>query len=197
MRDREVARAMAEAWRRWQSEPSFPFAPDHCINGTRVAVDALRVLGVYAKPVSVQFILFNAKAYALWEQGIPYTEWPPDAWSLGVGPGAVGTGGGWDGHLCAEGDGFTLDLSAAQFNRPGLIICDEPLLMPELPPEGMIHTRDEHGQTVLIGRWPENNYWRRASGWKRLQPAEVREIVARTVRVIGEGKEPEMEASDG
>lgn len=176
--------AMARAWGRWQREESFPFQPDHCINGTRVVCRAMEKLDVRARPVSVCFLLFNRFAWDLYQAGIEIDEWPDYAWSLGVGPGHAKGGGKWDGHLCAEGNGWTLDISAAQFNRPGKIISTKPRILPQLPPSGQLELVDGHEQHLIIGRWPENNGWRSAGGWLRLHGTEVRELVERTTRIM-------------
>jgi hypothetical protein len=174
-----VVDALAEAWGAWQRDDGFPFSDDHCINGSRVTISALARLGVYARPLSVSFILFNAH--------VPPDVWQPPAHSLGVGPGAVKGADGWDGHLVVEGEGWTLDVSARQFHRPGRLISDGPWLCDEnLPAEGPLLRVDEHNQVLYIARWPENNGWRTAGGWKRPHGAEVREIVARTTQVLAD-----------
>jgi hypothetical protein len=193
MDERAVVEAMARAWREWQREPEFPFKHNHCINGARIVIEALRQFDIAAWPVSVQFILFNRPAWDLWAEGIPFPAWPEHAWSLGVGPGGKKEGGDWDGHLVVCTEGFTIDISAAQFNRPGRITVDGPKLLPPLEDDWM-QLSDDHDQILVIKPWPENNGWRIASGWKRLQGEEVREIVARTRRAMEErnpdGEEP-------
>lgn len=182
-----IVEAMARAWGKWQHEPGFPFSPDHCINGTRVVCRAMEKLGVRAQPVSVQFALFNRFAWALFSEGVPVSEWPDHAWSLGVGPGHVKGTDRWDGHLVAEGTSWTLDISAAQFNRPGRITVSGPRIMPKLPPVGRgLVLDDEYGQRLIISRWPANRTWRTSGGWMRLHGTEVAELVARTKQLTAE-----------
>jgi hypothetical protein len=172
-------RLLAEAWRKWEREPSFPYSPDCCINGTRVVIDALREFDVKARPVSVGVLLFNRFAWDLYQAGIPNTEWPYHAHSIGIDPtvGTVGRDGGWDGHLVAEGDGWTLDISAGAFDRPGRIISPGPrVLDTNVPPTGFGVYTDGHGQTLLMERQPANNRWRQAPGW-RPDPDVVGELV--------------------
>lgn len=187
MSDTPIVRAVAQAWQEWQAEEDFPFTPDCCINGTRVAIRALAKLGVRASPVSVRFMMCNRFAWNLLQQKVPVSEWPHHAWSLGVGPDQVSGRNRWNGHLCAEGEGWTLDISAGQFERPGRIICRGPRVMPRhLPPAGeRVVFEDGHGQRLIIERWPENNGWRTARGWLRLQEAEADELVRRTSLVLG------------
>jgi len=176
--------ALARAWGRWQREDDFPFSPDHCINGTRVVVRALEKLGVTARPVSVHLLLFNRFAWDLFREGVGVEDWPDQAWSLGVGPDIAKGGGRWNGHLMAEGRGWTLDISAGQFNRPGRIICPGPRVLPVLPQVGDLFLDDKHGQRLIVGRWASNNGWRSAAGWLRLHGTEVREIVERTTAIM-------------
>lgn len=179
--------AIAKAWKRWSLEPGFPFKPNHCVNGTRVVTLALERLGVPAEPVSVRFTIFNSLAWRLYRKGVDVAHWPPDAWSVGVGPGTKGPNpDGWDGHLMAEGEAWTLDISARQFNRPGLIHVPGPNILPRLPDDHLVEMSDNAGQVMVVGRWPENNGWRHAPGWKRLHAAEVEELLRRTQRFLAE-----------
>ena len=180
-----LIRELSEVWGEWQREPRFPFRKDHCVNGTRVAIEVLHRFGVEARPLSVAFILFNRFAWELYNEGVPADEWPEHAWSLGVGPEGMTVSiddqgeDRWNGHLVAEGDNWTLDISAGQFDRPGRIVCRGPRVMPALPAKGWVEMIDNFGQILAIRRWPENNAWRHAPGWKRLHAAETAELEAR------------------
>ena len=173
---------LARAWHDWQQQDSFPFRPDHCINGTRVAVRTLERFGVRAHPVSVQFLLFNRFAWELYNAGVPVDDWPEHAWSLGVGPREeIRDEDHFDGHLVCEGEDWTLDISAGQFDRPGRIVVPGPKVFHQRLPFGeqFVTFGDSHGQLLAIARWPENNSWRLAGGWKRLHEAEVAELERR------------------
>jgi hypothetical protein len=197
MGDLEVVRALAGAWKKWQTEAGFPFGPKHCINGARVSVEALRVLGVAARPVSVQVLLFNAAGWQLWSAGEPASTWPAHAHSIGVVDGSVSDSPDWSGHLMVEGEDWTLDVSFGQFARPGKIVVDGPLVQPVRVPDDRWATfADEHGQYLCLARWPANNRWRQASGWKRPQPAEVAELVARTRDLLVEEPAEKEEHDD-
>jgi hypothetical protein len=175
-----TVRLLADAWGRWTREADFPFSPDHCINGTRVALGALRAHHIKAKPLSVQIVLFNKLAFDLFNDGLPVAEWPPEAWSVGVGPDARKNAGGWDGHLLCEGDGWTLDVSAAQFTRPGRLSVPGPFVADEnLPAQGWATFGDRFGQVLALRRWPDNEGWKRAPGWNRLHIDEVAELLMR------------------
>lgn len=172
--------ALAVAWREWSREPGFPFSPDHCVNGTRVAIHVLRRFGVKARPASVEVRVYNDFAFGLWLNDVPAPEWPPYAWAVGVGcPEQVAEPGRFAGHLVAAGDGFVLDLSAGQFHRPGRIALDGPAVFPAgLPPDGQwlhVHQGDVH---YLLARAEANNAWRQAPGWRR-HPVEAAEAETR------------------
>jgi hypothetical protein len=173
---------LVAAWTDWTAEPDFPMIEKHCINGTRVAVQALRRLGIKAKPISVGFMLFNKAAHDLMVADVPIARWPEHAHSLGRGPGhngAPASPGMWDGHLIAEGDGFTLDLSAGAMNRPGKIESKPWVIWQNLPPTGQVCLEQDNGQVMYLERWPANNGWRQSPGWQRLHGAEVDEILRR------------------
>jgi hypothetical protein len=178
--------ALGAAWDDWSRTSSFPFSPDHCVNGTRVAIRVLERLGIAAKPMSVSIGLFNRPGWDLSEAGVPPEEWPAHAHSVGVTPGAIGPRTDrFDGHLVAEGEDWVLDVSARQFHRPGRIEHDAPLLLADtvLPSSGWLIV-DCPGIVVVIGRTPWNNAWREASGWKREQVAEIEECLRRTNLVL-------------
>lgn len=197
---RMTVEAMARAWGQWQVEPSFPFDDSHCINGARVVTRALEKLGIPSRAVSVQFLLFNRPAWMLFNQDVPLSEWPDEAWSLGIGPNVTAAvrGTKWDGHVVVEGEGWVLDISAMQFNRPGRIVIDGPRLLPPLPTNGkFLELHDERGQVLLIKPWPENNGWRSAGGWMRLHGTEVKEIVRRTLRLMERKESLDGDERDG
>lgn len=185
MGDVETVRRLSETWDQWSKERDFPFSRDHCINGTRVAIETLRRVGVEATPLSVSFVLFNRFAWDLFHKGIAADDWPHHAHSLGVSPAVTPTDlKGWYGHLVTEGDGWTLDVSARQFDRPGRITVDGPIFFPaNVPTDGSLQMTDEHQQVMVISQWRENNYWRRTSGWKRLHGPQVDEVLRRMDRL--------------
>ena len=191
MTEQDVVEAMAEAWHQWDKEGTLPFTPDCCINGTKVAIEALGQFGIDSLATSVRFAFFNRFAWDLFQRGIPVPEWPDHAHSLGVGPKQDTAPNKWNGHLIAEGDGWALDISAGQFARPGRLIVEGPRVLPELPTNEPLLATDRHGQVLWMDRWPENVAWKTASGWRRSHTAEVNELVARIQRAMSiEGPSP-------
>lgn len=106
----------------------------HCLNGTRVCIDALAHFGVRARPVSVQCMAVN-RIYADKMAGFQssddfpskaeFEEWFAEgAWSVGI---DTRDGmGGWPGHLIAIADDHLIDSAAGQFDRPqhGIYVPD-------------------------------------------------------------------------
>lgn len=186
----DIPNAMADAWDKWSREPSFPFARQgttgYCINATRIGVEALRVLGIKAKPASVQMLILNAAADQLARAGVPTDRWPEHAHSLGLGMGDDFTpGAGWDGHLVIDGFYFTLDLSGEAYARPGRITLDGPLVLPPLPALGERKVWKVASHVIVVDRAPHHNAWRSATGWTRRHREHELELVARTRSELG------------
>lgn len=121
--------------RDWVAFASRDFEPRCCIAAACMGSEALRYFGVPAEPVAADVVLFNARGWDLQQAGIPTSEWPPEAWSLGVQHEtnvAQGMPGpkGYPGHLVIIVHDLLIDLSAAQFNRPARNLrCDRPLIL--------------------------------------------------------------------
>lgn len=178
--------ALVSVWREFSHADDFPFSPDHCINGTRVAVEVLRRFGVTAQPMSVRMVVFNSFAWDLFTHGVPISEWPAHAWSVGVGPGMDTQPGRWNGHLVAVGEDFMLDMSAGQFHRPGKIDMPGPLLIDGAlaPDDQSLMVTGPKGLKVLYAPWPEANEWRTASGWRLERNAAVIRHVTNLVGTV-------------
>jgi hypothetical protein len=177
--------ALVAVWQSFSKQPDFPFTADHCINGTRVAVDVLRNFGVRAKPASVTVVVFNGFAWQLYTAGVPPIEWPPHAWSVGVDPNrSESRPGQWDGHLVAVGDDFTLDISAGQFYRPGKIALDGPLLIDGALADDTLMAMGKGGLRVVYRRSPQANEWRTASGWNNALNTAVTRHVTNLVGIV-------------
>lgn len=188
---RAVAVAMAQAWDRWTHELSFPFrrarTSGYCINATRTGVEALRTLGVKAKPASVSMLVANRAADQLIRAGVPCEQWPDIAWSIGLGhSNDMDARGGWDGHLLIDGGDWCLDLAAEMLERPGLIGVSSALVLPALPPVGVRRMWEHDKHVFVLERAPQNNGWRRATGWTVQRHDVEHELAARTRAVLGQ-----------
>lgn len=177
-----IARRLAIAWAQEVTD-SRPM----CIEATRCGIEALRRLGVKAQPLPCEILVANRYAYDLVCRGVPVSQWPPWAHSVGVAPGltpARPLRRGWSGHLVIEGDDFIADFSLAAFTRPqrGLIV-------------GPWAWAKDHDIRLIGDRWvavgvdiaiqikprPELAGWRTGSAWRRTpNNALVHRLVARS-----------------
>lgn len=188
----EVVQRLTLTWSRMTEERDFPLRPDHCINGSRVGVDVLRHFGVRARPVSVGLALFNRQAWELYINGYEPAQWPEHAWSIGIAPGVPvpGSEDGWPGHLVVEGDGWTMDLSAQQFARPGRIDMPNALWFNQrIKDDGDSIFIDSRQQVLSLWRAPSNAGWKQARGWlhTEINRALIDECITRMHRDEEEG----------
>lgn len=140
-----------------------------CIASTLIGAHALGRFDIKATPTSVWVEAINAKAYRLREAGVHPSQWPGDAWSVGIRPGmratdvvadhrgADGKPHGWDGHLVLvlrRGPGTPrtlIDLTADQLDRPARAInVGGPVFMDI--PAGAPWTPQDPLSTVMGGR---------------------------------------------
>lgn len=184
--------ALVSVWRTWSKADDFPYSPDHCVNGTRVAVEVLRHFGVRVGPQSVRVVVFNSFAWDLFRAGVPVSEWPQHAHSVGVDPSQIEQRPGqWNGHLVARGEEFTLDISAGQFHRPGRIEMPGPVLIDGTVDEGGLLVSGPKGLRMLYGLAPEANEWRTAGGWRLERNAAVVRHVINLVGIVLTASEAE------
>jgi hypothetical protein len=180
----ETVIALATSWSQLSHEPGWPLIPSHCINGTRIGIEALRHFGVEAEPLSVRFAVFNRKGWSAAQIGMPFEEWPQDAWSVGINEGSVTAGENWAGHLVIHvPEWCVVDLSAEQFARPAReLFIDGPLILPGPPPDPGVEAfhQMDNGVIVHMNRWPDNTGWESAPGWQRTPTnrAVLRSVIA-------------------
>lgn len=164
------------------------FRKDSCIVSTAVACEFLRWAGVRAKPIELEVLAYNAAAVELVRAGVPASEWPDEAWSVGITQTSDVKPSHWQGaHLCTLIDERTLlDLSADQISRPhrGMTV-PEPIVLPwnaELT-EGV----SDEGMLIMYRRpdKPDTSF-RSSPDWrlKERRAAIVSELV-RLARVMG------------
>lgn len=167
-----------------------PLNPAHCILGTRTLFEALRRVGVDSKVVTVEALAANREADGLIRRGVPYTEWPSTAWSVGAVTTAPGSG--YPGHVVlvtTVDDGtFLLDSSTGQFRRPRYGIVPPPTLMvevpdPDWPTDPKMGVRFDTPGWSVSWRWaPElGNLHRSAPDWRKGR----RDHVDRVLEVSG------------
>lgn len=165
------------------------FRRDSCIVSTAIACDFLTWAGVRAKPIEVELMAYTAAALPLVERGVPFDEWPDEAWSVGI----VQEHGDrarhdWQGaHLCTLVEQrILLDLSADQVSRPlRRLNVPGPVV---LPWESTSAVAANDAGTTLVYRVPErpDPSFRSSPDWKLRgrRSAIVAELV-RLARLVG------------
>ncbi|KQP62920.1 hypothetical protein [Nocardioides sp. Leaf285] len=140
-----------------------------CVATTAIGVRVLEHYGITARPTSVWVSAINGKGFRLREQGVHPSQWPDDAWSIGVRPGMRATDvsldartGGWDGHLVLilrrPGGGRTLiDLTADQFDRPQRDLHVHGPVFMDIPRESAWTPRDPMSAITHRGASPEQS----------------------------------------
>lgn len=97
-----------------------------CIETARALQETLTRIGIPARLLPVDIIANNPAAYRLKQQHVPISEWPRDAWSVGIvdnkAAPRIQRKGGWDGHMLVRvAKEWLCDPNAGQFYRQGLI----------------------------------------------------------------------------
>lgn len=173
---------------------------DSCIPATRIAVLALRELGVRAAPVPCEALVYNAAyvARTTAEGRMPHDVaeaevwWQEDrAWGIGIGCRELSepAEGAWNGHLVALIDGRTLlDLAIDQADRPARDISIEDPVLADVPREwrhGDLRFHVPHdGAHVFYKATPDNTGYLTAPDWTRLERHRpvVRQLVTAIAR---------------
>jgi hypothetical protein len=101
------------------------YSADSCIASSLVGQKVLAHYGVTARPVATTVAAYNRRGREMFNSGLPFTQWPRDAWSVGVqGSGVMNfETKRYDGHVVllfkpAGSPRTLLDLSADQLDRP-------------------------------------------------------------------------------
>lgn len=150
-----------------------------CILSTRIGLDVLHHYGLTARAQPVRVLAANEPAMGLILKKVPHSQWPDDAWSVGIeGTGVSDTNmHQWDGHLVIllrnpSRRRTLIDLTADQLDRParninigGPVFMD---LAPVWAPGDMLYT--EIGQAphrTIVGYEPQVNAgaWQTAPDW--------------------------------
>lgn len=152
-----------------------------CIEATRYLIEALRPLGIKARPLPCAIVVANNAAIDPILQGLPADQWPADAWSIGVDPNQPHPGSQWNGHLIAEHELFICDLSLGEMSRPAKNLHLEPTVIPRAlltqTDQGFI-ARNESTLLMVFPR-PELAAWRKGSAWRQEpDPALVKTMTA-------------------
>lgn len=176
-----------------------------CIATTRIGLEVLRHYGVAARPMPVDALADNLVAARCRAEGVPYEQWPDEAWSVKIDERDIAKERAWNGHLVLmvrSTNGFDfgeprvlVDLTADQFARPHKsLVVGGPVIF-GIGPDAAFTPKDPMG-TILRDRegrdtgslmyWPmrpgrpEANRWRESPDWTshhELAQATVRAII--------------------
>jgi hypothetical protein len=153
--------------------PEF-FTPDCCVNATWVAVEVLRRFGVEADAYHCHVLVANPTFLALVKRegalrdSAQARRWQEaGAWMLDVDEREEGDGR-YPGHVVCVADGYLIDLSAGQFNRPRKGI-DVPAAFAAKIPDGFVRgvtcEAEINGSMLAYTVRPEIDAFRVASGF--------------------------------
>lgn len=187
MSDYETAIAVAGAWNASWLPATFG-ERTHCIEAAKIGLAVLKELGVTARPLPCAYRIANPLAHEFISTRQPVSEWPDDAWAIGVDPDSNAPGPGWNGHVVVLGDGFMLDLSAGQFHRRHIPSKAYAAPLDDMDPT--LPMRFERvGDDIVVEVWPrpELRAWKNGSAWRLpVTPKVVDSLVAGT-RLLMQG----------
>jgi hypothetical protein len=116
----------------WQEQVRPHVRVNACILAARLTHEVLDYFNI---PHDLQPVRCTITNDIMWDCMVnaesPRFDFPPEAWSLGVGKG-LGDGDGWSGHIVVITNNNYIDLSAEQFDRPRRdILSGGPLILPQ------------------------------------------------------------------
>jgi hypothetical protein len=123
--------ALAELWA--EGDPfNYDFGGlGFCVEVSRLGLEVLQRVGVNAKPLPCELMIANLSGTQHIIRNVPVSQWPDDAWSLGVLARDNPLGSPWNAHLVIEWTGRSgvtglLDLDLGRHSRPDYGICLRP-----------------------------------------------------------------------
>lgn len=115
----DVLKALCDAWAEVVAPKTQVPA---CILAAAVSREALKYFGLGPKTdvVPVAATATNEDGYEYVRAEVPAVAWPDEAWAVYAGSQSkdLDPGRGWSGHMAVLVDGYYVDLTAAQFDRP-------------------------------------------------------------------------------
>lgn len=150
-----------------------------CIEAARLMVSVMSRLHVPAKALACDVVVLNGAARQAAEAHIDIGDWPPDAWSCGAQCAEPSPGAnisepyrrlGFGGHLVVAGEGWFVDLTVAQFDRPehGITIAADAGLVGAYDPTaaGARCELPRDAQISWIWR-AKHKAWRTTPAWRQ------------------------------
>lgn len=174
------------------------FAIDSCIASTRITIEVMKNLGIRARPLSVEVMVFNKQFHeTVQAEGWPtvtgkdFEDWCDrhGAWSVGIDRSQSRGEDRWPGHLTAVvgNKPYLVDASADQLNRPHKGIEMPGVFVTPLEQSGfvtgwepMIFVRESEGEVDMVTRYmafPKDKTYRNSRDWsdpKRFMPVVER-----------------------
>lgn len=153
---------------------------NHCILGTRVAIEVGDYFGFHWQPLAVNVAVFNQAGFDLFLQHIPVEDWPNEAYSLGVICENELGAKAWNGHVIVQASDYIFDMSGAQFHRPARgIPVDSPWVTPRpTGEEPWCFQRD--GVSIVLWPRPDIDIYRRTKDWR----TSYRPLAATLIRIL-------------
>ena len=153
------------------------FRPDCCLNGTRVAVEALAEFGISVEPLATTVEVYNPKMVQRVEEHGGWDDIPRDemdAWRaegcwVGACDGTQDERPGWPWHMIGLAGKWIVDSSLGQFSRPQKGVDLWPLLVHPargLSRGGSLALQDDRG-AVLVYRVAPEASWADTTGFLR------------------------------
>lgn len=195
-----IPAALATVWA-YIGFPHEETGVGQCITLTRIGIEVLQRFGVKARPLPCELFVANTLAMRLALEGVPASQWPEEAYSLGVAANADGREG-WNAHLAiewqvGEQQGI-LDLDIARYSRPRYGIVVEP--RPVVPSHGTGGTWWRAGPTAWV-RWTPARHlsgFKKTPAWRAPVPFVVMEKLVSLmehVELSGSTASPEVVSS--
>lgn len=167
----------------WNSEVRPHVVVNACILSARIASEVLGYFGIQHKTVSMAVMAMNDTMLEHQLEGRAFTEWSPDAWSVGVGfSDMVATNKdyrdsrGFCGHVVAVTAHHYIDLTAYQFDRipqgietgGSMVLSNEDMVYPfVLNPEvsnDWFYTKLNKGHMTMFNN--NNNKYKQSPDWR-------------------------------
>jgi hypothetical protein len=140
------------------------------------------------RPLAVKVAVFNAAARPLATAGVPVSDWPPEAHSIGIDGSGQHRPGGWNGHLIAVTGGHLIAGSLDQMSRPHRgITLSGPGVFPVAPEWGAPGSGalefECGGGGVIMYEPIADGQWRRSVNWSR-KASEIRQASGAAIRLL-------------
>jgi hypothetical protein len=177
----------------WQATRQKGLPESCCIAATKITEQVARYFGLRGKAQPVRIVVANQAAIPFITAGVPVTDWPAPAWSVGT-DGSQHRPGRYPGHLVllvhSRAAAYLVDSSLPQYARPRLDLSLRPLVtrlndaQPFTDDDPAVAAIDGGRGVVTYRPYHDGGLYRRAPDWmdgKRRYQAMIGELI-RTIR---------------